>query len=54
MIGVNMRVQLTKFCVGIVFALVSCTTLLAQDPQFGRQFDYDKNAPLDLKILGSN
>ena len=48
-----MRVQLTKFLVGIVFALFCGTTLFAQDPEMLRHFDYDKNAPLDLKILGT-
>jgi dienelactone hydrolase len=48
-----MRVQLTKFLVGIVFVLFSGTTLFAQDAEMLRHFDYDKNAPLDLKILGT-
>ena len=48
-----MKVQLIKFLVGIVFVLIANSTLLGQDPEMVRHFDYDKNAPLDLKIIGT-
>ena len=48
-----MRVQLIKFLVGIVFVLIANSTLPGQDPEMVRHFDYDKNAPLDLKIIGT-
>jgi hypothetical protein len=48
-----MRVQLIKFLVGIVFVLLSGASVLAQDPEIVRHYDYDKNAPLDLKIAGT-
>src|SRR5678816_3674586 len=48
-----MRVQLIKFLVGIVFVLFARTPLLAQDAEMIRHFDYDKTAPLDLKIIGT-
>jgi hypothetical protein len=48
-----MRVQLIKFLVGIVFALFANSALHAQDPEMVRHFDYDRNAPLDLKIAGT-
>ena len=49
----TMRVQLTKFLVGIVFVLFTGTIAFAQDPEGMRHFDYDKSAPIDLKILGT-
>jgi dienelactone hydrolase len=48
-----MRVQLIKFLVGIVFVLFANSLLLAQDAEMVRHFDYDKNAPLDLKTIGT-
>lgn len=48
-----MRVQLIKFFAGIVFVVCSSSLLFAQDPEMLRHFDYDKNAPLDLKIIGT-
>ncbi len=48
-----MRVQLIKFLVGIVFVLFCGTSVFAQDPEMVRHFDYDKSAPVDLKILGT-
>ena len=48
-----MRVQLIKFLVGIVFVLLSGTTLCAQDPELLRHFEYDQAAPIDLKIVGT-
>jgi len=48
-----MRVQLTKFFAGIVFVLLFSPTLFAQDAEMLRHFDYDKNAPIDLKIAGT-
>lgn len=48
-----MRVQLIKFFLGIVFVLLSGTNLFAQDPELVRHYDYDKNAPLDLKTVGT-
>ncbi len=47
-----MRVQLIKFFAGIVFVLLAHSLLLAQDPELVRHYDYDKNAPLDLKTIG--
>lgn len=49
----TMKVQLIKFLVGIVFVLIANSTLLGQDREMLRHFDYDKNAPLDLKIIGT-
>ncbi len=49
----TMRVQLTKFLVGIVFVLFTGTIVFAQDPEGVRHFDYDKSAPIDLQILGT-
>lgn len=49
-----MQNQLTKFLVGIVIVLFSGTTLVAQDPEMVRHYDYDKNAPIDLKIAGTD
>ena len=46
-----MRVQLIKFLVGIVFVLLSGASLFAQDAEMLRHYDYDRNAPIDLKIL---
>ncbi|HEU5131174.1 MAG TPA: hypothetical protein VFT26_03685 [Pyrinomonadaceae bacterium] len=46
-----MRVQLIKFLVGIVFVACSSCLAFAQDPEMVRHFDYDKNAPLYLKII---
>src|SRR6185503_20987590 len=48
-----MRVQLTKFFVGIVFALLCGTTLVAQDREMVRHFDYDETVPLDVTVLGT-
>jgi dienelactone hydrolase len=48
-----MRVQLIKFFVGIVFAVCSSSSLFAQTPEMVRHFNYDRNAPLDLKIIGT-
>jgi len=48
-----MRVQLIKFLVGIVLVVVSGSSGLAQDLEMLRHYDYDKNAPLDLKIVGT-
>lgn len=48
-----MRVQLIKFLVGIVFVLFANSPLRAQDAEMVRHFDYDQNAPLDLKIIGT-
>ena len=48
-----MRVQLIKFLIGIVFVLFAHSLLFAQSAEMLRHFDYDKNAPLDLKILGT-
>jgi dienelactone hydrolase len=47
------RVQLIKFFLGIVFVVLSGTNLFAQDPELLRHYDYDRNAPLDLKIVGT-
>jgi dienelactone hydrolase len=46
-----MRVQLIKFLVGIVLVLFAGTIAFAQDAELVRHYDYDKNAPIDLKIL---
>jgi dienelactone hydrolase len=48
-----MRVQLTKFFAGIVFALLCGTTLFAQDPELVRHYDYDETVPLDVTVLGT-
>ena len=48
-----MRVQLIKFLAGIVFAVFSSSTVFSQTPEMVRHFDYDKNAPIDLKIIGT-
>ncbi len=48
-----MRVQLIKFLVGIVFVLLTNTLLFAQDAEMVRHFDYDQNAPIDLKIIAT-
>lgn len=49
-----MRVQLIKFLAGIVFVvLFSCPSLIAQDPEMVRHFDYDETVPIDLTILGT-
>ena len=48
-----MRTQLIKFLAGIVFAVCSTSTLLAQDPEMVRHFDYDKNTAIDLKIVAT-
>ena len=46
-----MRVQLIKFFVGIVLVLLTNALVFAQDAEMVRHFDYDKNAPLDVKII---
>ena len=48
-----MRVQLIKFLAGIVFVVFSGSTVFSQTPEMVRHFDYDKNAPIDLKIAGT-
>jgi|GEM_PF-5693269 len=48
----TVRVQLNKFLVGIVLVLFWGTTLSAQDRELVRHYDYDKAAPIDLKIVG--
>ena len=48
-----MRTQLIKFLAGIVFVVSASTALFAQDAEMVRHFDYDKNAPLDLKIVAT-
>ena len=48
-----MRIQLIKFLLGIVFVLFSNSLMLAQEAEMVRHFDYDKNAPVDLKIAGT-
>ena len=47
-----MRVQLTKFFLGIVIVLSLVTMLFAQNLEYVRHYDYDQNAPIDLKIVG--
>jgi len=49
----TMRVQLNKFLVGIVIVLFSGITLCAQDPEMVRHYDYDKAAPIDPKVIGT-
>ena len=48
-----MRVQLIKFLAGIVFVLFSGVVVFAQDQELVRHYDYDKNAPIDLKTIGT-
>ena len=48
----TMQVQLTKFFVGIVIVLSFSATLFAQNLEYVRHYDYDRNAPIDLKVIG--
>ena len=48
-----MRLQLIKFLVGIVLVLLATSSVFAQEAESLRHLDYDKNAPLDLKIIGT-
>ena len=48
-----MRIQRSLFILSIAITLVSSPRYFAQTPDFGNHFDYDKNAPLDVKTVGS-